>query len=258
LSQKTETPGKTKDHIGVRAHNLSKRYGRVMALSGLNMEVPYGQIHGLVGPNGAGKSTALKILCGITTPTEGVSSIAGFDVEDEPEKAKANLGYIPEESYGYDALTVREFLSFVTRLYDVPPNTAQKQVKKYVGQFKLEEYLGRYMGELSRGFAHRVVLCSLFIHEPKVFLLDDPFNSLDPYSSWLLKKILVDKRKEGRTVILATHLLDIAEKICDSFTVLDRGVTIAKGTLQEFRSELRLNSLEEIFLKLTEKSERLG
>jgi ABC-2 type transport system ATP-binding protein len=243
---------KTSDSAAVKVHNLSKRYGRVLALSNLNLEVPYGCIHGLVGPNGAGKSTALKILCGISTPTEGVSTIAGFDVEDEPEKAKANLGYIPEESYGYDALTVREFLSFVARLYGLPSNTADKQVKKYVSEFKLDEYIGRYIGELSRGFTHRVVLCSLFIHEPKVFLLDDPFNSLDPYSSWLLRKMLVEKRNEGRAVILATHMLDIAERICDSFTVLDRGVTIAQGALSELQKHLKLKTLEDIFLKLTE------
>jgi ABC-2 type transport system ATP-binding protein len=228
-----------------------------LALSDLNLEVPYGCIHGLVGPNGAGKSTALKILCGISTPTEGVSIIAGFDVEDEPEKAKANLGYIPEESYGYDALTVREFLFFIARLYGLPSNVAEKQIRKYVSEFKLDEYLGRYIGELSRGFTHRVVLCSLFVHEPKVFLLDDPFNSLDPYSSWLLRKILVEKRNEGRTVILATHMLDVAERICDSLTVLDRGVTIAQGALSELRRRLRLTSLEDIFLKLTGE-EQLG
>lgn len=99
---------------------------------------------------------------------------------------------------------------------------------------------------------HRSVLCSLFVHEPKIYLLDDPFNSLDPRSSWLLRKTLVEKKNQGKSVILATHVLDIAEKICDSFTVLDRGVTIAQGTLREFCTKLGLNSLEEIFLKLTE------
>ncbi|WXG43754.1 MAG: ABC transporter ATP-binding protein [Promethearchaeati archaeon SRVP18_Atabeyarchaeia-1] len=235
----------------VKTHNLSKRYGHVLALQDLNLDIPYGCIHGLVGPNGAGKSTALKILSGISTPTEGVSTIAGFDVEDQPEMAKANLGYIPEESYGYDALTVQEFLGFVAKLYGVRSEVAEKRIRNYVKQFKLGEYLGRYIGELSRGYTHRVVLCSLFVHEPKVFLLDDPFNSLDPFSSWLLRKMLVEKRNEGRTIIIATHMLEIAERICESFTVLDHGVTIAQGALSELRLRLNLSSLEEIFLKLT-------
>jgi ABC-2 type transport system ATP-binding protein len=108
------------------------------------------------------------------------------------------------------------------------------------------------MGELSKGLMHRSVLCSLFVHEPKIYLLDDPFNSLDPNSSWLLRKTLVEKKREGKSVILATHMLDIAEKICDSFTVLDRGLTIAQGTLRQFHSKFGLDSLEKIFLKLTE------
>lgn len=240
------------DSIAVRANHLSKRYARVLALNELNLEVPYGSIHGLVGPNGAGKSTALKIFCGITQPTQGAAFISGFDVEDEPRKAKANVGYLPEDPHGYDALTVQEFLSFIARLHYVPADIAEKTINKYVNAFRLEEYLDRYMGELSRGLMHRSVLCSLFVHEPKIYLLDDPFNSLDPHSSWLLRKTLVEKKKQGKSVILATHMLDIAEKICDSFTVLDRGATIAQGTLREFRTKLRLNSLEEIFLKLTE------
>lgn len=240
------------DSIAVKSFNLSKQYGRLLALSQLNLEVPYGSIHGLVGPNGAGKSTALKIFCGITQPTRGVASISGFDIEDDPRKAKANIGYLPEDPYGYDALTVKEFLGFIARLHSVPSITAQKNINKYVKAFRLEEFLNRYMGELSRGLMHRTVLCSLFVHEPKIYLLDDPFNSLDPHSSWLLKQTLVEKRNEGRTVIVATHMLDIAEKICDSFTVLDRGLTLAQGTLSDFRAKFGLNSLEEIFLKLTE------
>lgn len=240
------------DSIAVKANNLSKRYARVLALSQLNLEVPYGSIHGLVGPNGAGKSTALKIFCGITQPSQGVAFISGFDIEDEPKNAKANIGYLPEDPNGYDALTVQEFLSFIARLHSVPKRLAQIAVDKCVRAFRLEDYRDRYMGELSRGLMHRSVLCSLFVHEPKIYLLDDPFNSLDPYSSWLLKQMLVEKRKQGKAVILATHMLDIAEKICDSFTVLDHGETIAQGTLGEFRAKLGLNSLEQIFLKLTE------
>jgi len=251
LIKKTTTQVK-EDSIAVKSFNLSKQYGRLLALSQLNLEVPYGSIHGLVGPNGAGKSTALKIFCGITQPSQGVASISGFDVEDDPTKAKANIGYLPEDPCGYDALTVQEFLNFIARLHRVPSNVAEKSINKYVKAFRLGEFLNRYIGELSRGLMHRTVLCSLFVHEPKIYLLDDPFNSLDPHSSWLLKQTLVEKRNEGKTVVLATHMLDIAEKICDSFTVLNRGLTLAQGTLQDFRAKLGLNSLEEIFLKLTE------
>jgi ABC-2 type transport system ATP-binding protein len=240
------------DLTAVTSHNLSKRYARILALRELNLRVPYGCIHGLVGPNGAGKSTALRIFCGITQPSQGVAIVSGFDVEDEPEKVKANIAYLPEDPYGYDALTVQEFLGFIARLHSVSRGVAEKRIKKYVHAFRLDDYIGRYMGELSKGLMHRSVLCSLFVHEPKIYLLDDPFNSLDPRSSWLLKKLLVEKRRQGKSVILATHMLDIAEKICDSFTVLDRGATIAQGTLRQFRSRFGPNSLEKIFLKLTE------
>jgi ABC-2 type transport system ATP-binding protein len=238
--------------IAVQARNLSKRYDRDFALEQLNLTVPYGSIHGLVGPNGAGKSTALKIFSGITQPTQGVALISGFDIEDNPIKAKANIGYLPEDPCGYDAMTVREFLYFVARLHSVSWTDADKNLLKYVHTFRLEEYLDKYMGELSRGLMHRSVLCSLFVHEPSVYLLDDPFNSLDPQSSWHLRQILVEKRSKGKSVILATHMLDIAEKVCDSFTILDRGKTLIQGTLSEFRRKLGWNSLEEIFLKLTE------
>jgi len=241
----------TGKQIAISARRISKRYRDVVALSGLNLEVPYGCIHGLVGPNGAGKSTALRILCGIIQPSEGAAGISGFDIESEPERAKATLGYLPEDPSGYDALTVQEFLLFIAKLYSVPRDTAEKHIKRYVYQFKLEEHLRKYIGELSKGSMQRVVLCSLFIHEPKVFLLDDPFNSLDPYSSWLLRRILIDKRRQHRAVLLATHMLDIAERICDSFTVLNRGITIAQGTLAQFRARFGPISLEEIFLKLT-------
>jgi ABC-2 type transport system ATP-binding protein len=170
---------------------------------------------------------------------------------DKPEQAKAIMGYFPEDPGGYDALTVREFLSFITKLYGMLPSVANARIKRYTHEFKLEEQLDKYIGELSRGSISRVVLCSLFTHEPKVFLLDEPFNSLDPYSSWLLRRVLVEKRNQHRAILIATHMLDIAEKICDSFTVLDRGETVAAGTVPEFRAKLGLNSLEEIFLKLT-------
>jgi ABC-2 type transport system ATP-binding protein len=246
----------TNNKIAIKARRLFKLYGRTLALSDLELDVPYGRIHGLVGPNGAGKSTALRILSGITQPTGGVVFISGYDIEDEPEKAKAVLGYLPEDPSGYDAFTVREFLSFIARLYSVRPNIAESRIEEIILQFKLDEFLGKYLGELSRGTMQRVVLSSLFIHEPKVFLLDDPFNSLDPYSSWLLKKMLVEKRKQGRAILIATHMLDIAEKICDSFTVLERGDTIASGTLRQLRDRLGLNSLEDIFLKLTSGTKR--
>jgi ABC-2 type transport system ATP-binding protein len=236
----------------VEARNLSKRYPGVFALNRLNLKVPYGSIQGLVGPNGAGKSTALKIFSGITQPTEGVAFISGFDVEDNPKKAKANIGYLPEDPCGYDAMTVQEFLYFIARLHSVSPSAADRNLLKYVRTFRLEDYLDRYMGELSRGLMHRSVLCSLFVHEPRVYLLDDPFNSLDPQSSWHLRQTLAEKRDQGKAVVLATHMLDIAEKICDSFTILDRGITLTQGTLSEFRTKFGLTSLEEIFLKLTE------
>jgi ABC-2 type transport system ATP-binding protein len=240
------------DSIAVEAKSLSKRYAGVLALDRLNLTVPYGSIHGLVGPNGAGKSTALKIFCGITQPTQGVAFISGFDIEDSPRKAKASIGYLPEDPCGYDAMTVREFLFFIARLHSVSRSVVDKNFLKYVHAFRLEDYLDKYMGELSRGLMHRSVLCSLFVHEPRIYLLDDPFNSLDPQSSWHLRQVLLEKRTQGKAVILATHLLDVAEKICDSFTILDRGTTLTQGTMSELHAKFGLNSLEEIFLKLTE------
>jgi ABC-2 type transport system ATP-binding protein len=238
----------------IRASRINKLYGSVLALHDFDLDVPYGHIHGLVGPNGAGKSTALRILSGVTQPSGGAAFVSGFDVKVEPEKAKAIIGYFPEDPSGYDALTVREFLSFIARLYGTLPSVADRRINRYTHEFKLEEQLEKYVGELSRGSISRVVLCSLFIHEPKVFILDDPFNSLDPYSSWLLRRMLVERRNQRRAILIATHMLDIAEKICDSFTILDHGETIATGTLQGFRAKLGLNSLEEIFLKLTSRT----
>lgn len=234
---------------------LTKTYGSTVAVHELNLTISKGSLHSLVGPNGAGKSTTLKLLCGLLKPTYGTASVLGYDVETELERVKALVGYVPENPSLYRALTVGEYLGFIGELYMMPPDEFAANLRKYVRLFRLEDRLNHYIGSLSKGWLQRVVLASTLLREPALLLLDEPFYGLDPVGSYLLKNELREHRNNGTTILLSSHMLDIAEKLSDTVTIINHGRAVVTGTLEALRKDLGAStSLEQIFLQATRES----
>ena len=232
--------------------DLTKVINRKTVLNKLNLSIPEGRIHGLIGSNGAGKTTTLKILSGLIPPTSGIARINNYDVKRTPELAKQYIGYVPENPRLYGALTVKETLEFIASLNSVPRDAAEAKIEHYLSLFKLHQLEEEYTRNLSRGEAQRVLLSSMLVHEPQVLLLDEPFYTLDPHSQRVFREILRNKRENGTTILVATHLLDLAERLCDSITLLSIGNTLFDGTLTEVKEQYGQISLEDVYIDLTE------
>jgi ABC-2 type transport system ATP-binding protein len=237
---------------GIETVDLTKVIDKKTVLSRLNLSVPEGVIHGLIGSNGAGKTTTLKILSGLTPPTSGIARINNYDVNRTPELAKQYIGYVPENPRLYGALTVRETLEFVASLNSVPKNVAEPQIERYMRMFSLHRLEEEYTRNLSRGEAQRVLLSSILVHGPPVLLLDEPFFTLDPHTQKVFRELLKEKRENGASILIATHLLELAERICDSITLLSNGNTLIAGSIYEVKESYGDIPLEEIYIKLTE------
>ena len=238
----------------VETFDLTKRFGEHTAVNGLNLKVEEGTIHSLLGPNGAGKTTVLNMLSGVLKPTSGSAKILNFDVDNEPEKAKNTIGYLPEEPQIYETLTIREFLRLIGRAYSVSKETLEGRIDKYLKLFDLKRVEQVFCGALSHGMKQRVVVCSVLIHDPKVILLDEPFYGLDPASSRLFKELLKDRVAKGGTILVSTHVLEIAERFCDQVTILNEGKVVAEGTMNELKTKAGMGedtTLEDAFLVLT-------
>jgi ABC-2 type transport system ATP-binding protein len=237
----------------IKIESLVKQFGKKVAVCGLNLEVQPGEIVGLVGPNGAGKTTTLRILTGIIKPTSGEVEVNGFDMLDDPIHAKGSIGYIPEKPTCYPSLTVREYITFMARIYEVPNEIALVRMRQFVDLFQLDEFLDSYVGTLSKGNLQRALLVGIFVRDPPyVLALDEPIYGLDPRGAWNLKAYLKKLKKEGSAILVSTHILEVATDLCDRFIIMNEGQVVGKGTLEEL---LALNeqatNLEEVFLSLT-------
>jgi ABC-2 type transport system ATP-binding protein len=238
----------------VEARQLVKRFGIVTAVDGVSFQVARGEIFGFLGANGAGKSTTLRMLCGLLSPTSGTALIQGIDIFSQPLLAKAHLGYLDEEPFVHPHLTGREFLHFVADLYSMPRNAEREQrMERLLGLFELANRDGELIGGYSHGMKQKIGLASLLIREPSVLLLDEPTNGLDPRSARLVKDLLEELASRGTTVILSTHILEVAQALCRRVAIIDRGRISATGTMDELRAQAGSEqaSLEDLFLKLT-------
>ena len=237
----------------IKIVNLHKRYGRKEAVWGLNLEVNPGEIVGLVGPNGAGKTTTLRILTGIIKPTSGVIEVNGYDILKSPIQAKSTIGYIPERPTCYPSLTVREYITFMARIYEVPNSVALVRARQFVDMFQLDEFMDSYIGTLSKGNLQRALLVGIFVRDPPyVLALDEPIYGLDPRGAWNLKAYLRRLRDEGSAILISTHILEVAADLCDRFVIMNEGQVVGRGTLEtllEYHKEA--SNLEEVFLSLT-------
>ncbi|MHB8611070.1 MAG: ABC transporter ATP-binding protein [Candidatus Dormibacteraceae bacterium] len=240
--------------IAVEAQNLVKRYGIVTAVDQVSFQVRRGEIVGFLGANGAGKTTTLRMLCGLLTPTSGRALIDGLDIFTQPLEAKAHLGYLDEEPFVHPHLTGREFLDYIADLYGMPRGPdRQQRMERLLGLFELADRNGELIGAYSHGMKQKIGLASLLIREPSVLLLDEPTNGLDPRSARLVKDLLEELAALGTTVLLSTHILEVAQALCRRVAIIDRGHIVATGTIEELRTQAGSEqaSLEDLFLKLT-------
>lgn len=241
----------------LQADNLVKRYGSLAAVDGVTLSVPRGEIFGLLGPNGAGKTTTVNMCTGLLRPTAGSIRIDGVDLEANPQAAKRQIGYVPDEPYLYDRLTGREFITFMARLYGTTDSLEQRR-ERWISYFDLQDAADDLIGGYSHGMKQKIALCGMLIHEPVLLFLDEPTVGLDPRSARLMKDMLRSLAEAGRGVVLCTHILEIAQAICDHVAILYRGRIVAQGSVEELRRLTHAESgesLEDIFLQLTGEGE---
>ncbi len=251
----------------IRIEKLNKYYGKVHALNNLDLIIPTGEFFGCLGPNGAGKTTTIKIMVGLLRASSGEAYLGGndselFNIATHPEKAKAITGYIPDSPHLYEKLTGYEYVHFVGGLYNVPVQKIDKHIQHYFELFNLLHAAHDLIESYSHGMRQKVVMTGALVHDPKVLIVDEPMVGLDPRSSRIVKDLLKQKSREGMTIFLSTHTLDVAEELCDRIGILQRGNLAALGTMDELRSLAKDETsglrLESVFLKLTEEQEQEG
>ena len=239
----------------ISVRGLSKKYDDKFAVDNVNLEVKSGEIFGFLGPNGAGKTTTINMLIGMLTPTSGEIEICGVNVLKDPKGAKALIGYVPDQPNVYEKLTAWEFLMFVAKIYNTPEDAAKAKAFELLEMFGIADRANDLIGSFSHGMKQKVVMASALVHNPKVVFMDEPTVGLDPKSARLVKDILRELADNGVTVFLTTHILDIAEKMCDRIGIIQKGQLLAQGTMEELRRlsshETNDLSLEDLFLELT-------
>jgi ABC-2 type transport system ATP-binding protein len=238
----------------VEAWGLVKRYSGVTAVQDVDLRVDSGEIVGVLGPNGAGKTTLLRMLCGLVAPTAGSVRVCGLDLGREPEKVKARVGYLDEEPFVYPNLTGYEFLDFIADLYEVPRGPERHDaIMRWLDLFELRERSTELIGRYSHGMRQKIGLASLLIRQPDVLLLDEPTNGLDPGSARRVRDLLRQFAGRGLTILLSTHILEVAEALSHRVAIMSAGRIVALGPLAELRAASGLGdaSLEDLFLQLT-------
>lgn len=237
----------------VDAQHLTKFYGSVVGLNDLTFSVNAGEVRGLLGQNGAGKSTLLKSIIGLIHPTAGSVSVLGLNVQKFPMEVRRSIGYVPESPRLYEFLTATEYLDFIADVRSLTYEEKKERINRLVQALDLEGKQGDTISGYSQGMKQKVAMMGAILHRPKLLLLDEPLNGLDPKSARVVKELIHGLAHEGVTTIFSTHILEIAEAICDRLTILQSGRVLAEGTAQELREKAGLlgSGFEDVFLKLT-------
>ena len=238
----------------IELSNVTKRYGTLAAVDSLNLEVPRGEVFGFLGPNGAGKTTTIRMMMGILKPTSGRVFLGGHDVEQEPERAKALAGFIPDRPFIYEKLTGREFLQFVGRLHHVEPERLLRRGAELLEHLELTRWQDELVESYSHGMKQRLVVCGALIHEPPILVVDEPMVGMDPKGSRTLKDLFRSLAESGTTVFLSTHSISVAEEVCHRIGIIQRGRLIACGTMMDLHAQAKNKNgnLESVFLELTQ------
>lgn len=234
--------------------HVTKRYAKAAepALRDLCMEIKPGVLYGLLGPNGAGKTTAIRLLTGVLAPTEGRVLVGGHDMAKDPVAAKRLIGFVPDGQEMYDRLTGIEYLNFMADMYGVDAGKRKVHAEKYLALFDLEKAAGEQIRSYSRGMRQKLTVIGALMHNPKVWVLDEPMVGLDPRASHILKEEMRARADAGATVFFSTHVLEVAERLCDEVGIIHQGSLIARGTLDELRQGAADKGLEKLFLELTD------
>ncbi len=236
----------------ISAQNLLKRYGEKVAVNNVSFQVKAGEVFGFLGPNGAGKTTTIKMIVGLLQPSGGSVKVAGYDVHAQPLQAKAAIGYVPDTPNLYAKLSGRELLRFVGDLYELPAQQVAHRSDELLRLFDLAQVADDLIDSYSHGMQQKIALATALVHDPHVLVLDEPTVGLDPKSARLIKDILRQLAERGAAIFLSTHILEIAERMCDRIGIINKGELIAVGAMAELRSMSEgKTSLEDIFLSLT-------
>jgi ABC-2 type transport system ATP-binding protein len=238
----------------IQTIDLTRSFGSLTAVKELNLKVHQGELFGFLGPNGAGKTTTIRMLVGLLRPTSGRAMVAGHDVQRDPMAVKRTTGYLAQTPLLYDKLTGREFLRFTGGLYGLEDDEIEARAERLLELLGLVDKGDQLIESYSGGMRHKIGLCSALLHEPRLLVLDEPLAGLDPAGARRVKDLLRELCVRGGTVFLSTHVLEIAERVCDRVGILHAGQLIAVGTMQELRQQARSaaeTTLEDLFLQLT-------
>ena len=237
----------------IELKDLTKKFGEYKAVDDINLYVKKGEIFGFIGPNGAGKTTTIKMIGGILAPSAGTVTVAGIDIQKEPEKAKSKIGFIPDRPYLYEKLTGREFLKFTADLYGVPDDIFSKKAQQNLEMFSLADWSDELIESYSHGMKQRLIMSAALLHDPEVIIVDEPMVGLDPVAIMLVKDLFQRLAHKGVTVFMSTHTLAVAEDVCERIGVINKGHLIASGTTAELQREANVTdaALEQVFLNLT-------
>jgi ABC-2 type transport system ATP-binding protein len=229
--------------LAVRTERLTKRYGRSLAVAGIDLEVATGEIFGLVGPNGAGKTTTLKMLATLLPPSAGDAQIGGYSVRRQPDAVRGVIGYMPDTFGVYDDMRVWEYLDFFGRCYGLPATRRRQMIGDLLELVDLADKRGAYVQELSRGMQQRLCLAHALVHDPQVLLLDEPASGLDPRARVELRELLRELRSLGKTIVISSHILPELEELCTSVAIIDRGRVLASGRVDEIAERFRVGGV---------------
>ena len=238
----------------IEIKNVSKSYVKnKKSVDSLNLEIKDGEIFGFLGPNGAGKTTTIRMITGILEPDEGYILVDGHSIKEDPLEAKKNFGFVPDNPDMFLKLKGIEYLNFLAEVYKVPDEERQNRIEELTKKFEIYDNLNSYIESYSHGMRQKIVICGALLSNPKNWILDEPMTGLDPKASFDLKEMMREHTKKGNTVFFSTHVLDVAEKLCDRVGIINKGKLVFVGTLEEMKEKFKeQGSLEELFLEITE------
>lgn len=240
----------------IEIKGVSKSYnkGTIKAVDDLSLDVRDGEIFGFLGPNGAGKTTTMKLITGILNADSGEIRINGHDIRSDALNAKGEIGFVPDDPDMYSKLKGIEYLDFIADVYDVPARVRSERIKSLLERFEMYDAVNDLIQSYSHGMKQKIIVIGALLHDPPVWILDEPMTGLDPKSAFSLKEMMREHADQGRTVFFSTHVLEVAEKLCDRIGIINKGKLIFSGTMEEIREYARGNeSLENIFLEMTER-----
>lgn len=238
----------------LEVNNLFKNYGKKEAVRNISFKVKPGEIYGFLGHNGAGKTTTIKVCTGLLKPTSGIVKICGYDILSQPLEAKKKIGYVPDNPYLYDKLTGKEFLNVVSDIYvKRKSNDTVRKIDSLLEDFQMTNDADKLIGTYSHGMRRKITLCSALLHNPSVIFLDEPTTGLDASSARVAKDLFRKYADEGSAILFTTHILEIAEKICDRIGIINHGELLSEGTFEELKAKHKAfgSTLEDIFLNMT-------